>query len=240
MRTLLLVLCLCASGCAVPEAPPAPAAPLAPQEQNVSPDINDNYKSPELDVERWAERFSGESREVFAARFEVLAAIALEAGDRIADVGAGTGLYTQLFAETVGPKGQVYAVDIAEPFLKFIAENATADGLTNVQTVLGEDRTSRLPAGSVDVIFHCDTYHHFEYPMSMNRDLARALVDGGELFVLEFERIPGVTPDWVLEHVRAGKAVVREELEGSGFTFVEELAVPGLKDNYLLRFKKSS
>ena len=117
---------------------------------------------------------------------------------------------------------------------------SAADGLTNVQTVLGEDRASGLPAGSVDVIFHCDTYHHFEYPMSMNRDLARALVVGGELFVLEFERIPGVTPDWVLEHVRAGKAVVREELEGSGFTFVEELAVPGLKDNYLLRFKKSS
>ena len=246
MRTLLLIWVLFLFGCAAPD-PSVESATPAPDgeptdvagETNVNPDINRGYKSPELDVERWAERFTGESREVFSARFEVLAALGLEPGDRIADIGAGTGLYVQLFAQSVGPNGKVYAVDIAGPFLKFIEESAAADGLTNVTTVLGKDKTSNLPDGSVDVVFHSDVYHHFEFPLTMNQDLARALTDGGELFVLDFERIPGITREWTLNHVRAGKEVVRTEIESSGFTFVEEVELPGLEENYLLRFRKA-
>ena len=207
-------------------------------ETNVSPTINRYYKSPDLNVEMWAERFTGESREVFAERFNVLNALGLQPGQRVADIGAGTGLYIQLFAETVGPQGRVYAVDIAPPFLEFIARNAAADGLENVATVLGTDRSSGLPDGGVDVVFHSDTYHHFEYPQTMVRDLARALVPGGEMFVLDFERIEGVTPPRMLEHVRADKATVIEEIEASGFDMIEELDLPGLRENYLLRFRK--
>ena len=130
------------------------------------------------------------------------------------------------------------AVDISQPFLEFIAENADKDGLRNVSVVQGEDKTSNLPDGSVDIVFHSDTYHHFEYPEDMIRDLARVLVEGGEMYVLDFERIEGVTSQRLLDHVRAGKDVVTREIEASGFTLVEELEVPGLKENYLLRFRK--
>jgi len=207
-------------------------------EQNVRPEINNSFKDPDVRVRTWAARFSGESREVFSQRHEVLAALNLQPGDRIADIGAGTGLYVKLFAETVGEAGKVYANDISQPFLDFIRENATSDGLTNVETVLGADKTSGLPDASVDVIFHSDVYHHFEYPRSMVRDLARMLVAGGEMFVLDFERIEGVTPQRLLDHVRAGKEVVIEEIESSGFQLVEEVELANLQENYLLRFKK--
>ena len=138
------------------------------QESNVAPAINQNFKSTELDVEGWATRFTGESREAFNARMDVLKALALKPGDRVADVGAGTGLYTRLFAQAVGLTGRVYSNDIAPKFLAYIAQSAAKDGLKNVETVLGGDRSTNLPDTSVDVIFHSDVYHHFEFPMTMN------------------------------------------------------------------------
>ena len=209
-------------------------------EQNVSPEINKSFKNPNVKVDMWADRFSGESREVFAERLSVLGALNLQPGDRIVDIGAGTGLYVKLFAETVGATGKVYANDISQPFLNFIEKNAAADGLVNVETILGADKTTGLPDASVDVVFHSDVYHHFEYPQTMVRDIARTLVAEGEMFVLDFERIEGITPQRLLDHVRAGKEVVIKEIESSGFQLVEEIELPKLKENYLLRFRKDA
>lgn len=203
------------------------------QETNVSPAINQTFKSDALDVEGWATRFSGESREVFHARNDVVQAMALKPGESVADVGAGTGIYTRLFAQAVGPAGIVYATDLAPKFLAYIAQNAAKDGLKNVRTIQAGDRASNLPDASVDVIFHSDVYHHFEYPMTMNADLRRALKPGGRLYVLEMEKAGNNT-----SHVRAPRDVVIAEIEKSGFALVGPLKVPGLSENYLLQFRK--
>ena len=209
------------------------------QEANVAPTINQTFKSADLDVKSWADRFTGESREVYVARMEVVKATALKPGEAVADVGAGTGVFTRLFAQAVGPTGRVYANDIAPRFLAFIAENAAKDGMKNVHTVQGGDRSTNLPDASVDVIFHSDVYHHFEYPMTMNADLRRALKPGGRLYVLEFEKVPGLSSANTMTHVRAPKETVIAEITKAGFTLVEQVKVPGLRENYLLHFRKS-
>ena len=203
------------------------------QEASVSPTINQNFKSDALDVEGWATRFSGESREAFHARHDVVKAMALKPGEAVADVGAGTGIYTRLFAQAVGPTGTVYATDLAPKFLAYIAQNAAKDGLKNVRTVQAGDRASNLAEASVDVIFHSDVYHHFEFPQIMNADLRRALKPGGRMYVLEMEKAGGNDG-----HVRAPKNDVIAEIEKSGFALVGDLKVPGLKENYLLQFRK--
>jgi FkbM family methyltransferase len=211
------------------------AAQAQQAETNVAPTINSNFKSADLDVESWATRFTGESREVFHARHDVVKALQLKAGDQIADIGAGTGLYTRLFAQAVGPSGRVYATDIAPQFLAYIAANAQKDGLKNVTTVRGGDRDTNLKANSVDVAFSSDVYHHFEYPLTMNASIRRALKPNGRLYVLEMEKSGSQTA-----HVRAPKSDVIAEIEKSGFKLVEQVNVPGLKDNYLLEFRKAS
>ena len=226
---------------AVPESGVSGEAPQDPGvEANVAPTINDGFKSDELDVEGWAERFTGESREVYTAQAEILAALAIEPGDHVADIGAGTGLYTKPFAEAVGPEGKVWANDIAPRFLTFIEENAAKDGLGNVATVLGDDRTTHLPDDTIDVAFHSDVYHHFEYPITMNRDILRALKDDGRLFVLDFERIEGESSDFAMEHVRIGSAEVIAEIESSGFELVRRVEIAGLTENYLLEFRPAA
>jgi ubiquinone/menaquinone biosynthesis C-methylase UbiE len=203
-------------------------------EADVAPTINQNFKSADLDVESWATRLTGESREVFRARNDVVKAMGLKPGERIADIGAATGVYTRLFAQAVGPAGTVYATDIAPKFLAYIKQNAAKHGLKNVQTVLGSDRDTNLKAESVDVAFSSDVYHHFEYPMTMNASIRRALKPGGRLYVLEMEKTGSQAA-----HVRAPKSEVIAEIEKSGFKLVEDVKVPGLRENYLVHFRKN-
>ena len=214
-------------------------AALLDADPTVVPDgINDSFKDPELNVDQWLERFEVESREVYAARTEVLSACAIEPGERIADVGAGTGFYSRLFAKATGWGGWIYSVDIAPKFLQHIAERATTDRIENLTTVLGTDVSIRLPPESVDLVFICDTYHHFESPQQSLASIYRALKPGGRLVLIDFERIPGKSREWVIGHVRAGKEVFKAEIVDAGFEFKDEVPIEGFEENYLLRFAK--
>jgi ubiquinone/menaquinone biosynthesis C-methylase UbiE len=214
-------------------------AASAAEEQSVRPGVNNEYKNPALDVDRWNKSFQGESREVFLAREEVVAVLGIKPGMTVADVGAGTGIYARLFSQAVGANGKVYAVDIAQPFLDVIKTFAAEENITNIETVLGTDRDTNLPANSVDIIFTSDVYHHFEFPQTMLANIRSVLKDGGQFIIVDYHRIPGVTRPSRLEHVRAGKEVVLEEVKAAGFRLVEEIEIKGFKENYMLRFAKN-
>jgi predicted methyltransferase len=208
--------------------------PGAGQDKSVKPGINDPFKDP--DLPKFLKTFEGESREVYTHRKQIVAACKLRPGTAVADVGAGTGLFTRLFAARVGPKGKVYAVDIAPRFLAHIRKTCAAAGLKNVETVRCTQTSAELPPGSVDLVFICDTYHHFEFPFRTMASIHKALRPGGQVVVVDFERVPGKSSAWVLGHVRAGKEVVVKEIESCGFRLVGEEKL--LKENYLVRFVK--
>ena len=94
------------------------------------------------------------------------------------------------------------------------------------------------PPESIDSAFICDVYHHFEYPQQSLASLHRALRRNGEVFLIDFKRVPGVSSDWILNHVRAGQDVVTAEFAAAGFKKIEVIDL--LKDNYALRFRKTS
>jgi ubiquinone/menaquinone biosynthesis C-methylase UbiE len=212
------------------------AALTAPaQEKSVKPGINDPFKDP--DVKEFQGKFEVESREVFVKRAEVVAACKLKPGMVVADVGAGTGLFTRLFAKEVGPGGQVYAVDIAPKFLEHVQRTSRAAGLRNVTPVLCSQDSVDLPPNSVEVAFVCDTYHHFEFPERTLASLYRAIKPGGRLVVIDFVRIPGKSSDWILNHVRAGQEVFEKEIALAGFEKTGEVK-DLLKENYFVTFTR--
>lgn len=222
---------------------PVPAmaqeSPPIQSEPSVKPGINENFVDPKLDVSEWLGRFEIESREVYAARDEVLKACGIEPGDSVADIGAGTGFYSRLFASEAGKSGWVFAVDISPRFLEHINTRCREDGVTNLTGVLGSDRSINLPPDSINVAFICDTYHHFEFPQSTLASIHKALKPGGTLIVIDFDRIPGTSREFLLGHVRANKATFRSEIEKAGFEFVDEVEVADFKENYLLRFRRN-
>jgi len=226
MRFLPFLLALGLSACA------------APPEESVKPGINDSFLNPELDVDSYVARFEVESREIYVERKGLTAAVGLEAGMAVADIGAGTGLFEPLFAEAVGETGLVYAVDISPGMIDHLNERKQNEGWENVEIVQCSEDETGLTSRSVDRVFICDTYHHFEYPRATMRSIRSALRKGGELIIVDFERIPGVTRQWLLEHVRAGKEEVIGELQDFGFELIEEIKLPGLRENYILRLRR--
>jgi len=213
------------------------ACSSAPEEQSVKPGINTNFLDPNLDVDKYVERFEAESREVFAKRTSIARAVGLKPGMAVADVGAGTGLFLDFFARDVTDQGRVYAVEISPGFVANLRERARLRNQSMVETVLCTDRDVGLPAASVDTVFTCDSYHHFEYPAATLASIHRALRPGGSLVIVDFERIPGKTRPWLLDHVRCGKQQVVQEVTDAGFELEEEVPL-GFAENYFLRFRR--
>jgi ubiquinone/menaquinone biosynthesis C-methylase UbiE len=206
----------------------------AAQEKSVRPGINKPFENP--DVPEYIGKFETESREIFSQRKEILTACDLKPGMAVADIGAGTGLFTRLFAKQVGPKGKVYAVDIASRFIEHIEKTCKDADIKNVVGLVCTADSARLPARSVDVVFICDTYHHFEFPFRTMASIHEALRPGGRVILIDFHRIEGKSREWVLNHVRAGQEVVVKEIESSGFKKVAEKKL--LKENYFVIFEK--
>lgn len=207
------------------------------QEKSVKPGINKKFEDPSLQVAQWVERFEREGRETFDKREQILNACRVEPGMEVADVGAGTGLFTRMFAQKVGPAGWVFAVDIAKPFVEKIETETREAGFENVTGVVGTTDDPKLEPESIDLAFICDTYHHFEFPYKTMVSLCRSLRPGGQLVIVDFHRIEGVSTDWILGHVRAGKEVITKEVESCGFELVFE--EPILEKSYFIRFRKA-
>ena len=205
------------------------------QEKSVKPGVNDSFRDP--DPMEFQGKFEIESREVFAHRKEIVAACQLKPGLTVADIGAGTGLFTRMFSDVVGKDGRVIAVDISQKFLDHIQKTSREAGQQNVETLLCTADSTELPAESVDVAFICDTYHHFEFPLKTMASLHRALKPGGRVILIDFRRVPGTSTDWVLNHVRASQEVFESEVVQAGFRKTRE-PEGVLKENYLVEFTK--
>jgi ubiquinone/menaquinone biosynthesis C-methylase UbiE len=204
------------------------------QERSLSPGINRYYQNP--DYSQWQATFESEGREIFEQRHAIVEALQLKPGMVVADVGAGTGVLSLLFAQKVGSGGTVIAQDIAPEFLRGIEDRARKAGLNQVRTLLGGEKDARLPANSVDLVFTSDTYHHFEYPQAMLASIHAALKSGGRLIIIDYEKIPGRSSPWVLGHVRANRETVINEITAAGF--VLDRTHDFLSENFFLEFRK--
>lgn len=204
------------------------------QEKSVRPGINDSFRDP--DPNQFTERFEIESREVFAKREQILKAMKLKPTDVVADIGAGTGLFTRIFATNLGPEGRVIAVDIAQKFLDHIEVTCRERSIRNVETLLCRDDSTELPPESVDVAYICDTYHHFEFPLKTMTSLRKAMKPGGRVIVVDFKRIEGESTEWTMYHVRAGQEVFEKEITEAGFRKVDEVK-DLLRENYMVIFE---
>jgi ubiquinone/menaquinone biosynthesis C-methylase UbiE len=204
------------------------------QERSVAPGVNRAYQNPNYGL--WQATFESEGREIHGQRHAIVDALAIKPGMTVADVGAGTGVLSLLFAQKVGAGGTAIAQDISPEFLHGIEERARKAGLSQVRTLLGGEKDARLPAGSVDLVFTSDTYHHFEYPQAMLASLRTALKPGGRLIIIDYEKIPGQSSPWVMSHVRANRETVIAEITAAGFLL--ERTHDFLRENYFLEFRK--
>lgn len=209
--------------------------PAYAEEQNVSPGINQHYEGAQY--QQWFSTFERPGREVYDRREDIVQALQLKAGMDVADIGAGTGFYSLLFAQKVGSTGRVYAVDITDDFVRNIKRRAAENKLDNIHAVISEQKDTRLDANSIDLAFVCNTYHHFEYPQAMLASMRRALRSGGTLVIIDYRKQPATSSPWVMSHVRPDKQTVINEIEQAGFKLQSEPM--NLTENYFLSFVRT-
>ncbi len=212
------------------------AGGCATSESGAGSGINDHWMSTEIDP--LVASLESESREIYVNRRSLAEVVGPRPGMDVADVGAGSGFMARELARLVGPGGTVYAIDINPVMMQHVALRVAADDVTNLRTLVCTDRSVNLAHGSVDMVFICDTYHHFEYPASTLRTIHEALRPGGQIVLVDFRREPGVSRAWIIDHVRAGQEVFIGEITAAGFELIREHDVPGLEENYVLRFRR--
>jgi ubiquinone/menaquinone biosynthesis C-methylase UbiE len=115
----------------------------------------------------------------------VVSTLALAEGQRVADLGAGSGIFTLPLAKAVGPSGRVYAIDIDTGLLAIIADKAKTAALGNIQTVAAGEKDPRLPE-PVDLIFVCDAMHHLPNQAEYVKQFKALLRAGGRVAVIDF------------------------------------------------------
>ena len=149
--------------------------------------------------------------------------LGLGEGSVIADIGAGNGKDTWVFAEIVGETGKVFAEEIDQDKVKSLKDSAEKKNLAQVIAMLGSSVSPCLPPDSVDLVYMNRVYHHFAKPREMLRGIWRSLRPGGYLVIVDQRR--GTLHDWVSRHERENKhywiaetTVVREARE-EGFVF---------------------
>ncbi|NEU10894.1 class I SAM-dependent methyltransferase [Methylobacterium sp. BTF04] len=114
----------------------------------------------------------------------------IEAGETVADIGAGSGYYTTRLAERVGPRGHVTAEDVTPRYLATLSTRIAKAGLANVTVVRGEPHDPRLPPNSVDAAVLVHMYHEIAQPFGLLHNLAAAMKPGGRVGIVDADDIP--------------------------------------------------
>jgi arsenite methyltransferase len=128
--------------------------------------------------------YSGFGRDRWQKPEQVITALGLEPGDRVADLGSGGGYFTFRLARAVGSSGLAYAVDRDRRLLDAIAARASKEGVANVRTVFAATDDPALPE-PVQLVFVSNAYHHLDDRVAYFRSAARYLAADGRIAILE-------------------------------------------------------
>jgi ubiquinone/menaquinone biosynthesis C-methylase UbiE len=165
---------------------------------------------------------------------EIVGKLGLKPSQVVADLGAGTGLFSVPMAKAVAPSGRVYAVEIDKGFLPIIDGKAKEGNLSNVRTVLGEFTDPKLPAQDVDVAFMHDVLHHVEDRAAYLKSAAKYIKPSGRFVVIDYRADQS-------PHRDQPSLIVSEEqvtgwMKAAGFNRVDKVAL--FPDKYFLIFSR--
>lgn len=164
----------------------------------------------------------------------LMAALPIEEGMLVVDIGCGSGYYARRMAAAVGPEGSVLCNDIQPEMLRIASELARREGVANVSTVLGTEDDPKLPEGEVDLMLLVDVYHEFSQPEPMLHAMRKALAPDGVIALVEF-RLEGRTAAHIkLDHRMSIEQVMKEWIP-AGYELVER--IDSLPTQHLFLFR---
>ncbi len=156
---------------------------------------------------------------------QVIAALDLSPGDRVAEIGAGKGYWLPWLAEAVGSEGRVYAVEVDDGLVEELLERVARESLDNVVVVRGRFEDPELPDGEIDLAMTCLTYHHIEDRAVYFQKLQVDLSPRGRVAHLDDRHDVPPPFRWLQSAGHwTDPASMREEMAEAGYRRVEEFS----------------
>ena len=177
----------------------------------------------------------GPDRDAWQKPEQVMDALGIADGARVADLGAGGGWFTIRLARRVGPNGVVYAEDIQPQMLESIKRRVEREQLQNVRSVLGKPEDPNLPPGELHAVLIVDTFNAFEQPVVVLRHVRESLRAGGRVGIIEYKK-DGHGPGPLMED-RVDPEVVVDAARAAGLRLAKREDF--LRYQYMLVFEKS-
>ena len=195
---------------------------------------------------------------------EVLAFAGVKPGDKVGELLPGRGYFTHVFCRIVGERGHVYTLGFPPPPDRppppdMASGTAANDGCGNVTAIVAPLAEATLPGG-LDVVWTSENYHDLNSSRTppaaleaFNRRIYAALRPGGVYMVEDHAASAGTTLAQSEPLHRIDPAIVRQQLEAVGFSYVGESSVlhnpadardappfsmQGRSDKFLLKFRK--
>jgi arsenite methyltransferase len=161
---------------------------------------------------------------------QIINTLDIKHGDSIADIGAGSGLFTFHFSKKIGPKGIVYAADINRSLLDHIEQARDKNGIKNIITVLAAENDPKIPK-QVDLIFLCDTLHYIDHQENYLRRVASYVKIGGQMAVIDFKK------NWPPSSIKFSPEDLKKWMGRAGFDLTGSHDF--IPDEFFMIFKKT-
>ena len=181
----------------------------------------------------WIKNLERDSRTAELKIDEVIARIGLRPGDLIADLGAGTGIFTRPFARAVSPSGKAYGVEIDRELVEHIDRRAHEEGIRNLETVLGQTDDPNLPVRDLDVAFFHDVLHHIKERELYLKRLAAYLKPSGRIVVIDLLHGHEKEPE-----MQISLDDVTRWMEAAGFQPIQQISL--FKDKFFVIYGRKS
>jgi SAM-dependent methyltransferase len=140
----------------------------------------------------------------------------LQPGERVLEVGPGTGYYTLEVARWIGPGGRVDVLDVQREMLDHTLRSMAARGLGNVEATLGDACSMPYADATFDAAYLVTVLGEIPDQQGALRELRRVLKPDGRLVVGELMGDPHM--------VRFGK--LRQRAGAAGLSFERRVGGP--------------
>ncbi|PWI32427.1 class I SAM-dependent methyltransferase [Vibrio albus] len=173
--------------------------------------------------ERLKEIFDAEHREEWQKTSHIMSSLALRENEVIADIGAGTGYFSNLFSQTI-KSGKVYAIDCEPNMVAYMKNRFSESGFAHLTVVQSEADDPCIPAG-VNTVFLANTYRFILKRNEFLQKMREQTAPGTRFVFVDFKG----------SHARVSPQMAMDEVQGAGFK-VLNFDAEGCPDHYILTF----
>ena len=168
----------------------------------------------------------------------IVAALNIPPGAVVADLGAGTGAFSFVLAQKVGPTGKIYACDVQKDILTRLENDARERHITNIQTVHSNvevHQGTKLRDASVDWVVVANVLFQIEDRPGFIKEISRILKPGGSAVLVEWsESFGNIGPH---EKEVIGKTEAGRLFSEAGFMPLPQVIDAG-SHHYAIVFRK--